>query len=323
MITTAKQRDSLQGLLTDVLLVCDEDWSAKTYCGNWEKPLLPSLFSGCECLIETTRVAQSEIHYFDPDDLSLNDLPDTWSVSMVSQSVNDDGSTVNDLFRNLTLSKVSRLPLKRVRNAGPLLSPYCIELQFCFVNMDTMGCLSHTAIFNLQYGRWVCLRSVRVQTDFMRRAQFYGTKQRYEATTKATSPYKALTDVCDIGESLRTAMSIAFCRDLHWYVQVKGIDNKFSFQIPTDPHGALAAFKDRDKSTSGRRDALLHWVKEHHRRKRVDGELTDDMIAVCQYLRGRVPFRWRGLDCELIAAPFDVRRVLAAKEKKRLVSISN
>jgi hypothetical protein len=71
----------------------------------------------------------------------------------------------------------------------------------------------------------------------------------------------------------------------------------------------MAAFRNRQPNeVSGRRDALRHWVSQHYRTRHVDEGDEPQRVIVRQHLRGRTPFRWCGIDCELVVSPFDIRR---------------
>lgn len=118
---------------------------------------------------------------------------------------------------------------------------------------------------------------------------------------------------------------MTFSRDFHWRVVIKTPEGN-SFSITTDSKGASVAFADRSGDTpSGRRPALRNWVSEHTRKTRKitdDGEELLRMVSVRKHLRGRIPFQWCGLDCELVVSPFDIRQNERLAEKRALASSS-
>ena len=65
-------------------------------------------------------------------------------------------------------------------------------------------------------------------------------------------------------------------------------------------------FKDRDKPAFGdRRAALRHWVQEHWRANSRDEESE---IFVRSHLKAKTHFTWRGFNCLLEPAQFDLER---------------
>ena len=64
-----------------------------------------------------------------------------------------------------------------------------------------------------------------------------------------------------------------------------------------DPTVALELFSDRAKSMQEvRKSALLHWVKNHLRRKRSD---ANEFTEVRRHIRGKTSFQWHGFDCTI------------------------
>jgi len=112
--------------------------------------------------------------------------------------------------------------------------------------------------------------------------------------------------------NLTTKMLIACSirRRYQWCVSF-GIDDSPKVMIETDPIGLKDLFRDRDKDPErDRRAALRHWVRDHSRRQRKDQEAE---TFVRRHLRGRTPFKWRGFDCVVEPAPFDLETVAGAK----------
>lgn len=73
----------------------------------------------------------------------------------------------------------------------------------------------------------------------------------------------------------------------------------------TDSTGVKGLFRLREKPELGRRAALLHWVREHFRRNRVDPECD---ILVRRHLRGMDTFDWFGLNGRIIPPPTEEDR---------------
>lgn len=304
MITTRGDRDNLEAALDDILLLCSDQSRVK---GMFQKRAIgPMEFSECELLVDfIDDISADGVNYFTEHDISVRDLPSEWSASMVQNDLGSRG--------NLNLIRYRRVGLESTRGMGRLLSPYVIEGNMCRVSLDSMTYSSFAKYWNLQNGKWIGFREQQDRSRYRR----YGFNMRKQDRLQSEGEGDSLDGETSWTVKLQLGMSLAFCRDLHWYVLIKGVGGSFSVRIPTDPQGAAAAFKDRDASNSGRRSALKHWVQEHYRQKRVDGEVSGELIEVCRHMRGRIPFVWRGLECELIPAPFDVRRFEAEKSRRQ------
>jgi len=86
----------------------------------------------------------------------------------------------------------------------------------------------------------------------------------------------------------------------------------------TDSTGVKEVFRLRDIPPGRkRRAALLHWVKEHWRKRRQDSEL--DKIMVREHMRGAEQYVWNGLRCEIVPSQEDLER---AGRRVRLVEES-
>lgn len=81
-----------------------------------------------------------------------------------------------------------------------------------------------------------------------------------------------------------TAVGVGIARHYYWSVRL-GFIGVPSVNFLTDPTGALELLKLRDKG-SGKREAALHWVREHWRRRRSDPEAFTRVRA---HMRGQTP----------------------------------
>lgn len=113
------------------------------------------------------------------------------------------------------------------------------------------------------------------------------------------------TNVCNL------LMSVGFNRDFEWRVVLNG---KASLSLPTTAAGAKAVLSQRDRPES-----LRNWVEQHCRRT---GSVEDEEAEIKdrERLHGRTPFRWLGLDCELVVCPWDVRlneRIRVSREAEK------
>ena len=81
-----------------------------------------------------------------------------------------------------------------------------------------------------------------------------------------------------------------------WSVRLRS-ESGASVLLLTDPTGLRSLFRDRDVAPGKtRRDALLHWVSEHWRKKRHSDE---DLSFVRSHMRGSSKFLWAGLTCDV------------------------
>jgi len=79
-----------------------------------------------------------------------------------------------------------------------------------------------------------------------------------------------------------------------WSVYFR-VPGSLSVRFPVDARTALAVFRDRAKTPGKiRRDALLHWVQAHLRRKQ---NSETDLVSVRKHVRGREEFFWHGFEC--------------------------
>jgi len=113
--------------------------------------------------------------------------------------------------------------------------------------------------------------------------------------------------------NLQLSLGVHFVRDWDWRV-VLGYVGHPTMSFVTDPVGAAEVFRLRDiPEGKTRRTAMMHWVREHWRQQRKD---PNAFTHVREHLRGAERFVWNGLSCQIVPAPFDVRRAEAAKAEK-------
>lgn len=88
-----------------------------------------------------------------------------------------------------------------------------------------------------------------------------------------------------------------------WRVVVRG-DSGLPISFSTDAHGVAESFKLRDvPSGAKRRNALLHWVDGHWRKRRSD---PDAATWVRRHMRGATSFAWGDMDCKIRPAREDI-----------------
>jgi hypothetical protein len=104
----------------------------------------------------------------------------------------------------------------------------------------------------------------------------------------------------------------AIFRDYLWHISVGYAGRTASLLLPCDAASALELFKFRDlPEGKKRRDALLHWVSEHWRRKPTD---YTEAVKVHEHLRGQTEFKWaNGLNVSIRPAVEDLKKIYAAQ----------
>jgi hypothetical protein len=112
--------------------------------------------------------------------------------------------------------------------------------------------------------------------------------------------------MANVTERCRMAAGLALRRRYLWSVLLgEGTGPRVRFI--TDPIGVREVFRLRDLPPGKqRRDALLHWVRQHWRKRRKAG--ADDLAAVREYLRGAVSYNWNGLRCQIEPSTYDAER---------------
>lgn len=126
---------------------------------------------------------------------------------------------------------------------------------------------------------------------------------------------------CSIKDGLRDheiypvdiACGYAFNMRYHWGVELRVSQDAPSILLPTDPSGVRSIFSHRERNPlTNRRDALLHWVRDHFRKSRKE---ASDAIWVKKHLRGKWSFDWNGMQAIIHPSNFDVDD--AIKQTKR------
>lgn len=198
----------------------------------------------------------------------------------------------------------------RLARGYKIKSPYIGSLWECFIDIKTGFYHGRKRIMNRMKSQWTEVGTVSEFEYFQAKA---GDKGQGLIGHEDQQP-EWTNDMCQV------LLGIAFTRDVQWRVVVHG-QRGMSLSFPTNASGAMAAFKQRDKDPGkNRRTALRNWVKEHYRKRSSDD--TDAEVKVRQHLRGRTPFKWLGLDCELVVSPWDERkneRLKQQQENKTLV----
>ena len=230
------------------------------------------------------------------------DLPSRYSTSVCR---------VTDGLANF--HQLASVPIASLRGQK-LLSPWFAKYSVFSMDLETgIGAGSEDIVF---WSNGVWRRRDTTQQSLIRRL---GAMPGEIIDAVSDDNPKITDDVCGM------LAGMTFSRDFHWRVVIKTPEGN-SFSLMTDSKGASAAFADRSGDTpSGRRPALRNWVSEHTRKNRKTADGGNEflqMVAVRKHLRGRIPFKWCGLDCELVVSPFDMRQNEKLAEQRALVSAS-
>lgn len=293
---TKRRSSTLEHAIDDLFVFCglsEEDHRSSPAWITKDK-VRPSDFSEAEAFLDAddgdlVAIAKDEncVRYF--PDVKPSDVPG-FDVSSVLTTVGDDGE------RQIELYRIRQEPLRKARGHR-IYSPHVASLYSCWVNVDDGTYTSRRILVNKAGKEWIAVGAQSEYHHFAKSKTCDGDVVTYGVTSN-----EEITSTCDM------LVSMAFTRDIVWRVVFNG-PNGISVSLSTDTAGAMAAFRNRQPNEStGRRDALKHWVRQHYRSRPAEEGDEPQQVIVRQHLRGRTPFRWFGLDCELVVSPFDMRR---------------
>lgn len=224
-----------------------------------------------------------------PPDATLKDLSmplDFCSVQKPSDGDNDDIFQVNR-FRQVSL--------KQVRGLVRVVATPIVQHSTLFMNRK------HEFItFRMHYTRKSNGDWIRIDTDRFRQAgyDFYREVEFFPADERISDSQYLM---------LQTALGYQFTTEFDWHVAI-GVKGGIHVLVPTDPKGAVEAFKDRDlPEGKKRRSSLVHWVSQHYRRAFKQSDDSEVVALVRSHLRGETRFTWAGFDCQIIPSASDVR----------------
>lgn len=295
---TQQRKRKLEACIDDVFCFLElsdpEDVSGATYA---DRSVNPKAFQEIELIMpELIPVGEDDWGIF--GDTRPSDLPKSWDVSHGTVKEVEKPQELGGTERYAILHRMRTVPISRGRG-HKLYSPYLCEYSFCDVSLDRGVYRGDVYLINWVGKEWQPISPSRMVKDIAPSGECYGSV--------------GATTICHHdpeGDAFAylAGMGIAFARDLCWRVIITSPCGQ-SISLPTSYAGAMAAFRNREpEETTGRRKALRHWVRQHYRRKAKQEEVeADEYVAVRRHLRGRTPFRWMGLDCQIVVPPIDER----------------
>lgn len=190
----------------------------------------------------------------------------TFDVSILGNAIDSDA-----LF---SLSRWRRVTAPMVRGRVSRIWRYMCEASAAFVHDDGSWSSTDAAVFGSNDGaRWML-----ASLNFPREGH---ESEKWSA-------------------KIKMAISITLQRKIDWTVDL-GFGSWSRIRIPTDPSGIRALLHDRDVAAGkNRRDAVVHWVSEHLRKKRKN---PDDLAYVRAHLRGQREVVWQGMRCRINPLP--------------------
>ena len=186
----------------------------------------------------------------------------------------------------LTIIEGRSITPKEARGYADRFSPRMMYQRCAYVENGKW--ITDGRLFSLLGGKWV---------DSVKPGKKITTKgdKLYQSDHKMFSRIDSDTTKMLIGVSLRHRYEWSTCIGFH---------KSPSVRFATDPTGIKELFRLRDvPDGKDRRDALMTWVSDHWRQKRRDPEIE---TYVRKHLRGSTKFDWRGMECEIVPAAFDV-----------------
>jgi hypothetical protein len=293
---TKRRSSSLENAIEDIFVFCglSEEDARKSPAWITKEKARPGDFPEAEAFLdandgEVIGISKKEdsVLYF--PDVKPSDVPG-YDVSTVLTTVGDNGN------RQIELYRLRQEPLRKARGQK-VYSPHVASMYSCWVDVDTGTYTSNKMLVNCAGKEWVAVGAKGQYFHFAQSKTCDGNIVNFGVTDG-----EGITSTCNM------LLGLCFTRDLVWRVVFKG-HSGISVSLSTDTAGAMAAFRNRQQNeVTGRRDALRHWVRQHYRSRHVDEGDEPEKVIVRQHLRGRTPFRWCGIDCELVVSPFDMRR---------------
>lgn len=307
---TQRRSKTLADAVDDLFVFCAlSEENEGAYAPRIERqPVHPYDFKDAEGFIvaedgSCASVSQSDdtVMYF--RDVMPQDVPG-FDASCAKSVVEEGGS------RRVELYGLSRAPLRAARGRK-LYSPHVAWLRCCHIDVGSGTHIGWKVLVNKAGQEWVTVGESTQHRNFYRSRT---------GVTGVTYHDWINDDPASLTETCQVLLGVQFTRDLLWRVVFKSPCG-FSLSLSTDVAGAMAAFRNREPNiVTGRREALRHWVRQHHRIIRSHADDEAQSVIVREHLRGRTPFRWMGMDCELVVSPFDVRRNERLREERLAVA---
>lgn len=293
---TKRRSVNLGNALDDIFVFCglSEEDAGKSPAWITKEKVRPTDFCEAEAFLDANDGEMIGISKNDDSVLYFPDVRPTdvpgYDISAVMTTVGDNGN------RQIELYRLRQEPIKKARGQK-VYSPHVASMYSCWIDAETGTYTSNKMLVNSAGREWVPLGAKGEYFHFAQSKTCDGNVVNFGITDG-----EGITNTCNM------LLGLSFTRDVVWRVVFKG-PSGISISLSTDTAGAMAAFRNRQPNeATGRRDALRHWVRQHYRVRPVDEGDEPQKVIVRQHLRGRTPFRWFGIDCELVVSPFDMRR---------------
>lgn len=293
---TKRRASTLENALDDIFVFCglSEEESRKSPVWITKEKVRPTDFSEAEAFLDANdggmvSISKTDdaVSYF--PDVRPADVPG-YDISAALTTIGDNGN------RQIELYRLRQESLRKARG-HKIYSPHVASMYSCWIDAETGTYTSNKMLVNSAGKEWVPVGCKEHYFHFAQSKTCDGNVVNFGITDG-----EGITSTCNM------LLGLSFTRDLVWRVVFKG-PSGISVSLSTDTSGAMAAFRNRQPNEiTGRRDALRHWVRQHYRSRRVEEGDEPEKVIVRQHLRGRTPFRWCGIDCELVVSPFDMRR---------------
>ena len=187
----------------------------------------------------------------------------------------------------LAVQRYQSVTPKQVRGYAHRISPFMLRRDIAFEDKGKM--LTASGILAYLGGKW---------SDADKRTI-------YEGPVGSDIPTKGCVADSRYLDAGGVAIAIALRQRYEWAVNI-GFEKSPSVRILTDPTGMKELFRLREVADGrDRRDALMTWVSDHWRQDRKDSDME---TYVRKHLRGSTKFEWRGMECEISPARFDVEQ---------------
>jgi hypothetical protein len=120
--------------------------------------------------------------------------------------------------------------------------------------------------------------------------------------------------IAEASIGIATAYQVAFSMHYEWSIYIKEYDN-IGIIIPIEPQMLSEIYKTSLMRFENKK-SMIHFVKEHYRRKSTIDNNQDFSVYVNKYLRGEYKFDYKGFKAEIIPPKYELIR---AKTKKKFI----
>jgi hypothetical protein len=226
-----------------------------------------------------------------------NEMVETfWPIDFCMAAYKEDGDPEGVKEPAFFVARVASVDREQVRGRVKIVPRYIVHVSSCYFYVGDHPLYAENTLVGLINNRW---QIIEREEGRVRNAG------GYRGDTSTVMRYFSPSYRDEMARTVEVTFAGRLTHRYEWHVAF-GDEPGARLVIPTSPRACLELFRDRDlRPGEDRRAALRHWVKEHWREKASD---PDEIVYVCQHLRGNRLFTWKGFRCELLVSEFDLER---------------